>query len=288
MSTNDPEFYQAPKFSPEPPQALPRQRGCFFYGCIIALVLALLMAILAAVAGYFAYRALNQLVDQYTSTEPRKLPKVEMPPEQVKTLKERVESFRTAVEARTPTEPLVLTSDDLNALIEDNPELKGLIYVKIEKDQVKGQVSLPLDKLNFGMVRGRYLNGEADFKASLSDGVLIVTIESVEVNGQKIPEQFITELRKQNLAKDAYKDEKTAEMIRKLESLEVKDDKIILKVRPKSAASSDSSAPKKDVPVEIVAPPAGVAPKAEPPKADAEPKAKAQPPTAEAPATKPK
>ena len=38
------------------------------------------------------------------------------------------------------------------------------------------------------MVRGRYLNGEADLKASLKDGVLIVTLDSLEVNGQKVPE----------------------------------------------------------------------------------------------------
>jgi hypothetical protein len=266
MSTNDPEFYQAPKFTPEPPQAMPRQRGCFFYGCIIASILAVLFVILMGVITFFGYRMLSRAIDEYTSTTPRDLPKVEMPAEQITTLKDRVEAFRKAVDAGTPTEPLVLTSDDLNALIDQNPDLKGLIYVKIEKDEVKGQVSIPLDKLNFGMVRGRYLNGEADIKASLSDGVLIVTIESVEVNGQKLPEQFITELRKQNVAKDFYKDEKASETIRKLESLEVKDGKIILKVRAKTGTSSDSTATKKEGPVEIVAPPKNGEPKSEPAK----------------------
>ena len=71
-----------------------------------------------------------------------------MPAEQRQVLKDRVEAFRKAVEAGTPTEPLVLTSDDLNALIEENPDLKGKIYVKIEGDEVKGQVSIPLDKLD--------------------------------------------------------------------------------------------------------------------------------------------
>jgi hypothetical protein len=286
MSTNDPEFYQAPKFTPEPMQPLPKQRGCFFYGCIIASILAVLFAILLAVIGFLGYRLFNQLIDQYTSTTPQSLPKVEMPAEQVTTLKERVEAFRKAVEAGTPTEPLVLTSDDLNALIDDNPELKGVIYVKIEKDEVKGQISLPLDKFNVGMVRGRYLNGEADFKASLSDGVLIVTIESVEVNGKQLPEDFMKELRKQNVAKDAYKDEKASKMIRKLESLEVKDGKIILKVRAKGSAPGDATKSKKDAPVEVVAPPAGGAPKTEPskteppPKVEDAPKTKAQPPAA--------
>jgi hypothetical protein len=279
MSTNDPEFYQAPKFTPEPPPAVPKQHGCFFYGCIIASILAVLMAIVVGVGAYFAYRLVNQLVDQYTSTTPRELPKVEMPPEQRQTLKNRIEAFRKAVDAGTPTEPLVLTSDDLNALIDDNEELKGKIYVKVEGDEVKGQVSIPLDKLGLGMVRGRYLNGEADLKASLSDGVLIVTLDSIEVNGKRPPDEMMKGIREQNLAKDVYKDEKDAKMMRKLESLEVKDGKIILRVRAKGASASDSPPAKKDVPVEIVAPPKEALPKSEPDK-------QAEPPKGEAPTPK--
>ncbi len=248
MSTNDPEFYQAPKFTPEPPQALPRQRGCFFYGCIIASILALLLAILMAVIGLLWFTALsNQLVDEYTlGTAPRQLPKVEMPAEQRQTLKDRVEAFRKAVDAGTPTEPLVLTSDDLNALIEENPELKGKIYVKIEGDEIKGQVSIPARQARSSrMFRGRYLNGEADLKASLEDGVLIVTLDSIEVNGKKASRGVDERMRQQNLAKDVYKNPKNAEMIRKLESLEVKDGKIILKVRAKPAEKSDSAPAKK-------------------------------------------
>jgi len=254
MSTNDPDFYQAPKFAPEPPRAAPSQHGCFFYGCIIASILALLMVILISVVVYFGYRALNRYVEEYTATTPRELPKVDMPVEQRQALKDRVEAFRKAVDAGTSTEPLVLTSDDLNALIDDNPDLKGKIYVKVEGDEVKGQVSIPLDALGLGMLRGRYLNGEADLKASLQDGVLIVTLDSVEVNGQRPPEQFMTELRKQNLAKDAYKDEKTSRMIRKIESLEIKDGKVILRLRAKASDTSGSTAAKKAVPVEVIAP----------------------------------
>jgi hypothetical protein len=259
MSTSDPDFYQAPKFSPEPPTAAPRQHGCFFYGCLIASILALLMVILVSIVLYVGYRFARQQVEKYTGTAPRELPKVEMPAEQRETLKERVESFRKAVDAATPIEPLVLTSDDLNALIEENPDLKGKIYVKVEGDEVKGQVSIPLDPLAqnpfLSMLKGRYLNGEADLKASLEDGVLIVTLDSFEVNGQRPPDEIMTELRKQNLAKDAYKNEKASSMIRKIESMQIKDGKIFLKVRAKPGASS-SAAPAKDIPVEVIAPPA--------------------------------
>jgi hypothetical protein len=285
MATHDPEFYQSPKFAPEPPAAVPRQRGCFFYGCIIASVLALLVAILVAVGIYIGYQFLNRVVDQYTSTTPRELPKVEMPPEKRQALKDRVEAFGKAVDNGTPVEPLELTSDDLNALIEEEPDLKGKIYVKIEGDEVKGQVSFPLEKLGLPMLKGRYLNGEADLKASLKDGVLIVTLDGIEVNGQRPPDQIMNDIRKQNLAKDAYKDAKNAERIRKIESLEVKDGKIILKVRARSDASAGGPASKKEIPVNVIAPPPADQPKAEPVKTET-PKAKVEPAPPEAPAPK--
>ena len=96
---------------------------------------------------FFGYRFVNQLVDQYTATTPRELPKVEMPAEQRQDAQGPRRGVPKAVDAGTPTEPLVLTSDDLNALIEENPDFKGMVYVKIDGDEVKGQVSIPLDKL---------------------------------------------------------------------------------------------------------------------------------------------
>jgi hypothetical protein len=285
MATNDPEFYQSPKFTPEPPVAAPRQRGCFFYGCIIASVLALLMVILVAIGIYIGYQFLNRVVDQYTSTTPRDLPTVEMPPEKRQALKDRVDAFKKAVEAGTPTEPLELTSDDLNALIEEKPDLKGKVYVKIDGEKIKGQISIPLEKLRLPMFKGRYLNGEADFKASLSDGVLIVTLDSVEVNGQRPPDQIMNDIRKQNMAEDFYKDAENAEMLRKVESLEVKDGKVILKVRAKGNGSSGGPAAKKELPGDVLAPPPSNQPKAEPVKTET-PKGKVEPAPAEAPAPK--
>jgi hypothetical protein len=264
MSTHDPEFQHAPKFAPEQYEAPPRQRGCFFYGCIIASVLAVMMLVLIGIAAYVAYRAVTQAVDQYTSTTPIELPKVEMPDEQRKAVKDRFDGFRKAVEAGTPTEPLVLTSDDLNVLISQDEDLNGKVYVAVEGDEVKGKVSIPLDKLGIGMVRGRFLNGEADFKASLQGGVLIITLDAVEVNGLKVPEPMMTELRKQNLAKDMYKDQKSAEMIRKFESLEVKDGKITIKVRAKPDESKSAPAANKDAkatPVEVIPSPRATEPK---------------------------
>src|SRR5580704_5331007 len=158
MATNDPEFYQSPKFSAEPPAAAPRQRGCFFYGCIIASVLALLVAIMVAIGIYIGYRFLNQLVDEYTATAPRELPKVEMPAEKRQALKDRVEAFRKAIDTGTPIEPLVLSGDEINTLLEEHPILHGKIFVTIGGEKVKAQVSIPLESIGLPMLGGRYLN----------------------------------------------------------------------------------------------------------------------------------
>ncbi len=60
----------------EPPK---KPRGCFFYGCIVAIVLAILMAIAAGVAFYFFRQFYFRSIEQYTSPTPMALPKVEMP-----------------------------------------------------------------------------------------------------------------------------------------------------------------------------------------------------------------
>jgi hypothetical protein len=259
MSTNDPEFYQAPKYTPEQHQP-PRQRGCFFYGCIIASVLVVLMLVLLGVGSYFLYRFVAQAVEQYTATAPRDLPKVEMPADRRESLKKRAEEFAKAVEKGKAVEPLVLTGDDLNALIEEEPDLaqlKGKIYLKIEGDELKGQVSLPLEKFSempgLGLLKGRYLNGEANLKASLINGVLIVTLDSLEVNGQRVPENAMANIRQENLAKDAYKNPKHAEVLRKLESLEIKDGKLIIKVRAKPGEATGKEA-EKELPSDVLAP----------------------------------
>ena len=114
------------------------------------------MAILVAVGAFFLYGFADKMVKEYTATAPQELPKVEMSGEKRQTLRDRVEAFRKAIDEGTPTEPLVLTSDDLNALIEDDEDLKGKFFVKVEEDEIKGQVSIPLDPLAKGPFRAMF------------------------------------------------------------------------------------------------------------------------------------
>jgi hypothetical protein len=245
MAANNPDFPSYQKFTPPAYEEPPRQHGCFFYGCIIASILSLLLLIAVGVMFFLFYRWAGRMVEEYTATAPRELPKVEMPAEQRKTVKERWDAFHAAVKEGKPSEPLVLNSDDMNVLIDEDEELKGKVYVSIDQDKLKGQISIPLEKLPIlGLTRGRYLNGEAELKASIVNDVLFVTLDSIEVNGKMVPEEFMAQLRGQNMAKDLYKDAKRAEELRNLESIEIKDGKLTIKARDRTKKSeSDKAGP---------------------------------------------
>ena len=204
-------------------------RGCMFYGCLTGLLLLLLAGVMA----FFAVRFVRNRIADYTDAAPMKLPKVEMAEAEFKELEERVKSFGNAVQQGKATEPLTLTERDLNALLAKQPEAKELadkVYVSLDGDQVKGRVSIPLPHLGW-LASGRYLNGDATFNVSLENGVLIVTARAVQVKGLPLPDSVMSQLRVQNLAKDFYKDPKSAEAISKLESLQVRDGLVTIKAR---------------------------------------------------------
>jgi hypothetical protein len=202
-------------------------RGCWFYGCLtlsVMFLLALLLAVLAV-------RWVRNQVTAYTDAAPVTLPKVEMPAPEFQALNQRVTAFGQALEQGKAAEPLTLTELELNALLTGKPEMKPLadkVHVTLSEDRIKGQVSIPLQGLSwFG--RGRYLNGEATFKVTLQNGVLIVVAEDVKVKGKPLPEAFMAAVRGQNLAEEATKDPENASAIGKLESIQIQDGRVIIK-----------------------------------------------------------
>lgn len=207
----------------------PKRRGCLFYGCLTAIVLLLLAGLMA----FLAVRFVRNKLDAYTDTQPMKLPKVEMTDTEFQNLQERVKSFGVTLDQGKPGEPLMLNEREINALIARSENAKAFadkVYVSVNGNEVKGQVSIPLSGLGW-LGNGRYLNGEAVFKVSLENGVLIVTAQSVKVKGSPLPESFMSQLRQENLAKDAYKDPKHAEAIRKFDSIQVEDNRVVVKAR---------------------------------------------------------
>lgn len=104
------------------------------------------------------------------------------------------------------------------------------MIVRIADGQVTGDISVPVDSLVPGST-GRFFNGSGTFDVSLEDGILMVRLVSARVNDEPLPDVFLDHLKKENLAKEVYKDEANAKIIRRFESVRVEDDKIIAKLK---------------------------------------------------------
>jgi hypothetical protein len=222
---------------PEPPQ---KPRGCFFYGCVTCLALFLLAGVILLLGGWYMIRWTNAMLAEYTDTVPMALPKVDMPPEELATLKARVADFKHALDAHAKTSPLVLTAREINALMEDSPQVKQMnlndkFYVYLEGDHIKGQISLPLDqlpKIPFVHTAGRYLNGTGEMTAEVTNAELSVTIISLEARGKPLPAKFMGPLQQQNLADQVNQNPTNVTLMSRLESVEIKDSTVIIKAKP--------------------------------------------------------
>jgi hypothetical protein len=238
--------------------------GCLIGGCLTVVVL--MVGSIAAV-GLGTYWFYKQQIAQYTSDTARELPVLEKTEEEIKAIQARVETFQAQVEKGEAPDQLVLTADDINALLSKEEQLRGRVFVSIEDGQIQAEMSFPTDAIPGA--KGRFFNGSVAVEASLEEGVLIVTLQSAEVNGQPVPESIMAGIRQENLAKDMYKDAELAEKLRKFESLEIEGDKIILTPKRPSVDTPPAETPPAD------------APSADAPSADAPPADKSLAPGAD-------
>lgn len=223
--------------------------GCWAWGCFGLFLFALIG--FAAIGGV-SYWWLTSQVVKYTSEAPQELPTVEYSEEDLETLEERLEEFADKIKSDEATEDLVLSADDLNALINSDDDLRGRLFIHIRNGQVGGDVSIPTDRVPGG--KGRYFNASATFNVSMENGLLMVTLDDAEVRGEKISDRFLQAFRGENLAKDLYKNPETAAVLKRLDRVIVEDDQIVLRVRRPSEAEppapGDERVPEEDEPGE--------------------------------------
>ena len=141
-----------------------------------------------------------------------------------------MDNFTKALKEGNHTDPLVLTSDDINILLFQHPDLKFLsekVYVDIVEDKIEGLVSFPLSEFG-GFMKDRYLNGSAVFSFGLIGGRLHVYIDHMDVKSKAIPESIMASLRNKNLLEDVNTNEEFTSAINKLQSITIKDNKIFI------------------------------------------------------------
>src|SRR5258706_2058682 len=214
----------------EPPQQKAR-RGCLFYGCIVGVVFLLIVLAGLLVGMHYAKKMINEITD----SKPMDLPAVTLPTAEMEQLKQRLKNFDDSVKAGKPTSPLVLTANEINEMITDDPsnkKLTGKVYIILEGDKIKSQISLPTDEVRLPFFKHRYLNGDATLDASLRNGMLLVRIQEINIKGKPLPAVYMQSVRQFNLAESANADTNTAASLNKIQSFEVKDGKVIITPAP--------------------------------------------------------
>jgi hypothetical protein len=198
-----------------------KKRGCLFWG--------LVLVVLVCGGSYAAYRyAIHRIVTGYTEPTALDLGEPALSPSQLGELDGRLAAFAQAVRNKHPVEPLVLSSEELTALVVRSPDFRrlgGRARLSIGDGEIESQLSVPLQRLGYP---DRWFNGSARFAVTLDNGVLIVTLRSASVRGEPVADWIVEKLRQRNLAKDLYERPEVASLLARLESIEVRNGRITI------------------------------------------------------------
>ena len=196
-------------------------------GCLFSIIL---LVAIGGAAYYFLLQASDELVDTYTSPEPRDFARVEEGRDEALSVIDRFRDFVIALERGEETESFSLSADDINALLENENllrEFHGMARVDIQDDRMQADISVPLGMIN-ERFEGRYLNGTGELSVEMRDGRLEVNIDRLEVGGRNIPEEFMNEIRKNNLVETLLQDPSLDRFMGLVKSVKVEDGRVVI------------------------------------------------------------
>ena len=198
-----------------------------FYGCLGTSI----MLVVILVAAYLGFR---YAVERFTDTRPLPLPTTRFTVEQIQRLHARVVNFSSAVDDNRSAGPLMLTTDEANALIQTDPNwafLKDQIYVTFRSNLLDAQLSIPAEQLGSSRLRGRYLNANGTFTVALHDGQLQVNVQSISAKGRPVPENIMRHIRTRNFAL-SFTNAEANVALGKLQDVRIEDGKLIIVPKP--------------------------------------------------------
>lgn len=215
---------------------------CLLVGCGVFTVSVILLIALVVVGGYIFWGiAKNKLVDISTA-EPAPVPTAVISDDAYAALKERVEAFGDELKNDTATEPLTLTANELNALIQRDDsgkvKVKGL-FITVDEGKLHADFSLPVGEIfPIEELKGRYINGGGSLLVHTTNGKLFAYLDGIEVNGAPLPAQFSEALASENMAEGMMDDPEFKELMGHIASIDVRQDEIV--ITPKSAVPAET------------------------------------------------
>lgn len=226
-------------------------KNCLIYGCATMFVMFIVGVAILFFGARWGYK---KLVGTYTSATATQLPAVTYTDAEVQSLTNRLDSFKIAANAQTNEVTLTLNARDINVLIHSQDKLKNMrdkFHIEIDKDTVKSAISVPLDNFGLDALKGRFLNGKAGLKVSVTNGKIDVRLDSLEVNGAPVSPSFMAQLKNENLAKDMQLGPEEEKILQRVEKLTIENGEVILKLK---AVPEDKTVPAKTnaVPADVI------------------------------------
>jgi hypothetical protein len=214
-----------------PPQR--KGLGCFGRGCLISLIFAIVLAI-ACLAGMYwgLHRHSALFYGSYWMAKTRSLAEAPTPvPEfnpsdqQIQLVQERWQEFEQKTRAGQSAE-IELSADDINALIATSEDFRRKVFVSIDWNQLRFQVSVPIGEF-FGR-QGYYFNGDVIIELESAQSPDGPRISRITINGDQVPTDFLNWKYGSRQLRE-YLDEQRNEY--EVGTVEIRDGKVILRSR---------------------------------------------------------
>jgi hypothetical protein len=216
-------------------EAPPRRKGlgCFGRGCLILLVLAIVLAIACFTGVYWGFQRHSAIVrgvywlakTHSIANAPVPIPEFSGSDLQIEKVEERWRDFEQKTRAAQPAE-IVLTADDINAMIASHRKTRGKAFVTIEGNQLRVQASFP-----FGELLGRpgyYFNGEATVESKGAEPLDNLQLNRLVVNGEQVPQDLLDWKYRSRRLRDYLADVRNTYDIG---TVEIRDGKVIIRSR---------------------------------------------------------
>ena len=216
-------------------EAPPRRKGlgCFGRGCLILSIFAIVLAI-ACVAGMYwgLHRHSALFYGSYwlaktrsIAEAPTPVPEFSASDQQIQLVQERWQEFQQKTRAGQPSE-IELSADDINALIATTEAVRGKVFVSIDGNLLRLQLSVPIGDF-FGRA-GYYFNGDVIIELNGAQSLDNPQFNRITINGEQFPTDFLRWKYRSRYLREYLSDHGNAYDIG---TIEIRDGKVFLRSR---------------------------------------------------------
>ena len=214
-----------------PPQR--KGLGCFGRGCLILLVFVIVLAIAGFAGMYWGLHRHSALFygsywlakTRSFAEAPTPVPEFSGSQQQIQLVQERWQEFEQKTRAGQPAE-IELSADDINALISTSEGVRRKVFVSIDGDLPRLQVSVPIGEF-FGKP-GYYFNGDVIIGVNGTQSSDNPQFNRLTINGEQAPVDFLKWKYRSRHLREYLADHGNAYDI---STIEIRDGKVVLRSR---------------------------------------------------------